>query len=94
MSTNVITLNNGKTLPQLGFGTWQIATTDATDAVYNAIKAGYRHIDCAEVYYNETEVGAGIKKAIDEGIVTREDLWVTSKIWNDDHAVSFTFYLP
>lgn len=50
-------------------------------AVIDAISAGYRHIDCAHVYGNEEEVGAGIKEKIDDGTITRSDLFVTSKVW-------------
>jgi len=81
-----VLLSNGLTIPSLGLGTWKVARTDAADAVYNSIVVGYRHIDCAHIYGNEKEVGAGLKRAFDEGIVKREDLWITSKLWNDDHA--------
>jgi len=57
-----------------------------TEAVYHAIKTGYRHIDCASIYGNETAVGAGIARAVKEGIVQRSDLWVTSKLWIGDTA--------
>lgn len=85
MNTTV-KLNNGQQMPQVGFGTWRIPQDKATDAVYNAIKSGYRHIDCAYVYGNEKQVGEGIKKAIDEKIITRKDLFITSKLWNNHHA--------
>jgi glycerol 2-dehydrogenase (NADP+) len=54
-------------------------------AVLHAIRAGYRHIDCAWCYQNQDEVGEGIQEAISSGIVTRSDLWVTSKLWNTFH---------
>ena len=73
-------------VPLLGLGTWKIAKTDAEQVVYSAIKdLGIRHIDCACDYGNEVEVGQGINKAINEGIVKREDLWITSKLWNTFH---------
>lgn len=73
-------------IPQLGLGTWKIAKASASDVVYEAIKnVGVRHIDCASDYGNEVEVGQGICRAIDEGIVSREDLWITSKLWNTYH---------
>ena len=55
-------------------------------AVETAIKAGYRHIDCACDYGNEEEVGAAISNCIDQGVVKRDELWVTSKLWNTYHA--------
>ena len=72
-------------IPPVGFGTWKIPVAVASDVVYQAIKSGVRHIDAACDYGNEKEVGLGIKRAIEEGLVTREDLWVTSKLWNTYH---------
>lgn len=57
--------------------------------VYEAIKAGYRTIDCAACYGNEVEVGRGINRALSENIVKREDLWVTSKLWNTFHRKEY-----
>lgn len=76
-----IKLNNGVEMPQLGFGVYQIPLAETAEAVYQAIQAGYRLIDTASVYGNEKETGEGIKRAIDEGIVTREELFVTSKLF-------------
>lgn len=76
-----IKLNNGVEMPQLGFGVYQIPLDETAEAVYQAIKAGYRLIDTASVYGNEKETGQGIKRAIDEDLVTREDLFVTSKLF-------------
>ncbi|EEA20935.1 H/ACA snoRNP pseudouridylase subunit [Talaromyces marneffei ATCC 18224] len=75
-------LNTGAEIPALGFGTWQSTPEETQRAVYHAIKAGYRHIDTALVYGNEVDVGKGIKAAIDDGLVKREDLFVTTKLWN------------
>jgi D-xylose reductase len=72
-------------IPPVGFGLWKIAKEDCAEAVYQAIKAGYRHLDSACDYGNEKEVGDGIKRAIEDGLCTREDLWVTSKLWNTYH---------
>ncbi|AEE22405.1 aldo/keto reductase [Paraglaciecola chathamensis] len=73
-------------MPKVGFGLWKIPQDICADAVYEAIKAGYRHLDSACDYGNEVQVGQGIKRAIDEGLCTREDLWITSKLWNTYHA--------
>ena len=73
-------------MPALGLGTWKIPKEVCAETVHSAIAAGYRHLDCACDYGNEVEVGQGIARAIDEGLVTREDLWITSKLWNTYHA--------
>jgi len=78
--------NNQKEMPKVGFGLWKIPQDICADAVYNAIKAGYRHLDSACDYGNEVQVGEGIKRALDDGLCTREELWVTSKLWNTYHA--------
>lgn len=78
-------LINKTKIPALGFGVFQIKDAGATkQAVIDAIKTGYRLIDTAASYGNEREVGEGIKAAIDQGLVTREDLFVTSKLWVED----------
>ena len=75
-----------KKIPAVGFGLWKISSDVCADTVYAAIKAGYRHLDSACDYGNEQAVGVGIKKAIEDGLCTREDLWITSKLWNTYHA--------
>jgi D-xylose reductase len=75
-----------KEIPQVGFGLWKIAQNDCADVVYQAIKIGYRHLDSASDYGNEKAVGVGIKRALDDGLCQRSDLWVTSKLWNTYHA--------
>jgi len=65
----------------VGLGTWQADTGIVGSAVQHAIKAGYRHIDCASVYKNEKEVGGALKAAVAGGSVARSDLWITSKLW-------------
>lgn len=76
---------NGDKLPILGLGTWKSKSGEVRKAVYWAIEAGYRHIDCAAIYENEQEVGQGISDAIADGLVKRKELFVTSKLWNDSH---------
>ena len=76
-----ITLNNGVEMPQLGFGVYQIPLEETAEAVYQAIKAGYRLIDTASIYGNEKETGEGIKRAINEDLVTRDELFITSKLF-------------
>lgn len=74
------------TIPAVGFGLWKVATDTCADTVFEAIKAGYRHLDCAADYGNEKQVGEGIARAINEGLCAREELWITSKLWNTYHA--------
>ena len=81
-----VELNNHTFMPQVGFGTYKIVPEQASDAVYTAISYGYRHIDTAQLYFNETEVGQGIGKAIADGLVSREQLYVTTKLNNNNHA--------
>lgn len=76
-----VKLNNGVEMPQLGFGVYQIPLNETAEAVYQAIKAGYRLIDTASIYGNEKETGEGVKRAIDEKLVTRQELFVTSKLF-------------
>lgn len=74
-----------KKMPDVGFGLWKVDPADCERVILDAVKAGYRHFDCAADYANEQAVGQGIKAAIDAGHVTREDLWITSKLWNTFH---------
>ncbi len=78
-------LNDGKHIPMLGYGTWQIPDgRPVEDCVYAALIAGYRLVDTAKIYENERGVGSAIKKAIASGI-SREEIFVTTKLWNGDH---------
>ncbi|XP_045782719.1 aldo-keto reductase AKR2E4-like [Maniola jurtina] len=89
-------LNDGNLMPRFGFGTWlglnndqlPVAVTDDSvqKAVEVAIDAGYRHIDTASIYDDEDQVGKAVNKKIAEGVVAREDLFITTKLWNDAHA--------
>ena len=76
----------GASMRAQGFGTWQAPPGEVYAAVKAAIAAGYRLIDCAKVYGNQDEVGRAIAESIAEGIVTREDLYIVSKVWNYDHS--------
>lgn len=80
-----IIFNNNDRLPMLGLGTWKSKPGDVYDAVREAFRVGYRHIDCATIYGNEPEIGQAFADAFSAGDVTREELWVTSKLWNTDH---------
>ncbi|PRQ43147.1 putative oxidoreductase [Rosa chinensis] len=79
-------MNTGAQIPAVGLGTWQAEPGVVGDAVTAAIKVGYRHIDCAQIYGNEKEIGCALKKLYDDGVVKREDLWITSKLWCSNHA--------
>lgn len=80
VSANEVLLNSGYKMPVIGLGTWTQDDKTVEMSVYEAIKDGYRLIDTAQYYGNETGVGNGVRKAIDEGIVKREDVFVTTKI--------------
>ena len=75
----------GNQMPAVGLGLWKIDADAVAEAVYQAIKVGYRHLDSASDYGNEKQVGEGIARAIADGLCSREDLWVTSKLWNTYH---------
>lgn len=84
-----MTLNTGDKIPGIGLGTFgsdRYSHEVVAEAVKNAIRIGYRHIDCASVYLNEKQIGEAIADVIAEGTVKREDLWITSKVWNDMHT--------
>ncbi len=79
-------LHSGTRMPALGLGTWKSEADEAYRAVRAAIEVGYRHIDCAAIYQNEEEVGRALHDAFQAGDAKREELWITSKLWNDSHA--------
>ena len=72
-------------MPSLGLGTWKATGSSVKDAVVAAVKMGYRHIDTAAIYGNEVEIGEALDQLFDEGVVNRDDLFITSKLWNDAH---------
>ncbi len=90
--TSTYELSNGKSIPVVGFGTWQSENgKECYEAVLEALKCGYRHIDTAAAYGNEESVGQAIADFLDETEdVHREDLFVTTKLWNDDHGYEET----
>lgn len=82
-------LYTGEEIPCIGLGTFGSDKYDGdriAEAVYGAIRCGYRLIDCAAVYQNEEQIGRVLKRALDEGLVSRKELFVTSKVWNDMHG--------
>ncbi len=83
----LIQLNNGQRIPQLGLGVYKLEAAGAADLVAAALDTGYRRIDTAAIYQNETEVGQGIRQSS----VPREDIYVTTKIWNDRQGYESTF---
>jgi alcohol dehydrogenase (NADP+) len=82
----VHTFANGDKMPLLGLGTWKSAPGQVYGAVREAIKIGYRHIDCAAAYGNEAEVGQALSDCVKDGEVTRRELWLTSKLWCNAHG--------
>ncbi|PIC47226.1 hypothetical protein B9Z55_006651 [Caenorhabditis nigoni] len=90
MSPPSLKLNSGHSIPTIGLGTWQSKPGEVAAAIKTAVAAGYRHIDCAHVYQNQKEVGEALKEILDEGKVKREELFITSKIWNTFHSEAKT----
>lgn len=80
-----IKLNSGYDMPLVGYGCWKVNKETCADTIYNAIKIGYRLFDAAQDYGNCKEIGQGINRALDEGLVARDELFVTSKLWNSYH---------
>lgn len=74
-------------MPVVAYGTFRSAPGEVNICIKDAIKAGYRHFDLAHIYGNEKEIGIAFKSVLDEGIVKREDLFITGKLWNSDHDV-------
>ncbi len=85
LEKGTVRLNNGIEMPILGIGTFRLSDEQAENSVYWALRDGYRLIDTARIYGNEVGVGRGIQRAINEGFVTREEIFVTTKMWTDDY---------
>ncbi|KAL6863145.1 D-xylose reductase [Amphichorda felina] len=85
MSSPTVKLSSGYEMPLVGFGLWKVDNATCADTVYNAIKAGYRLFDGACDYGNEKECGDGVARAIKDGLVKREDLFIVSKLWQTFH---------
>ena len=86
MSIPTITLNDGTTIPQLGFGVFKVEPEDTERVVSDALEVGYRHIDTAKAYNNE----AGVGRAIAASGIPRNELYVTTKLWNSDQGTGDT----
>ncbi|XP_070559211.1 aldo-keto reductase 1B-like [Ptychodera flava] len=82
----LLTLQDGHRIPQIGLGTWKCSPDETEAVVMAALDAGYRHIDCAFIYGNEVGVGNAMKGKLDGGSLSREDMFVTSKLWNTYHG--------
>lgn len=81
--------NNNDMMPFLGLGTWKSEKGEIYNAVRNAIKIGYRHIDCSPVYQNEKEIGQALADTFTDSDVKREELWITSKLWCNSHGTDY-----
>ena len=82
----VVMLNSGYEMPILGLGMFSLSDNEAENSTYWALKHGFRLIDTARIYGNEEAVGRGLRRAIDEGIVSREDVFITTKMWTSDYG--------
>jgi diketogulonate reductase-like aldo/keto reductase len=80
-----LTLASGDRMPVVGLGLWKVPREICSDLMQQAIRVGYRHLDCACDYGNEVEVGSGVRAAVSAGTCRRQDLWITSKLWNTYH---------
>lgn len=85
MNETTYKLADGSSIPSIGLGTWKIDNKACPDVIQQAVEMGYRHFDCACDYGNEREVGKGLASAFSSGLCQRDDVWVTSKLWNTYH---------
>ena len=85
IKSEVFRLNSGYDIPIVGYGTFRSKRGEVKPAVLSAIRAGYRHFDLAHVYGNEKEIGMALSEAFQTGLIKREDLFITGKLWNSDH---------
>jgi len=79
-------LPSGALMPALGLGTWKSDVGEVGAAVQSALAMGYRHLDCAFIYGNEAEIGSALQNVFQEGDIERKDVFLTSKLWNTEHA--------
>ena len=84
LTAKTVLLSSGHEMPILGIGTFRLSQSEAENSVYWALRDGYRLIDTAHIYGNEEGVGRGIRRAVEEGFVTREEIFVTTKMWTSD----------
>src|SRR3546814_7792521 len=82
IAARLIRLADGSRIPQLGVGTYKVAPAVTAELVADALRSGYRHVDTAALYGNEAEVGEGLRRSG----VPRDDVFVTTKLWNDDQG--------
>ncbi|KAK3152024.1 hypothetical protein QOZ80_2BG0153350 [Eleusine coracana subsp. coracana] len=81
-----LTLSSGHQMPAVGLGVWRMEKPAIRNLIHSALRIGYRHLDCAADYQNEAEVGDALAEAFEFGLVKREDLFITTKLWNSDHG--------
>jgi alcohol dehydrogenase (NADP+) len=81
-----LSITDKVSIPALGLGTWKSSNGEVSQAVSKALEIGYRHIDCASIYQNQKEIGTALASTLSAGQIKREDLWITSKLWNNAHG--------
>ncbi|KAM3295817.1 hypothetical protein ACQJBY_038243 [Aegilops geniculata] len=86
MAATATKLSSGHEMPAVGLGVWRMDSAAVRGLIHSALRAGYRHFDCAADYKNEAEVGDALAEAFETGLVKREDLFITTKLWNSDHG--------